>query len=134
MAEDFGRIYVYAQRLTPARSWIPISCGGAVAAELKRGMFFAINVAPGRSVLSLEEGVPAFAEVRSGEDSFVRLDWHFEVGRPPIAVLSVVRADQARKEMMFLSYINAKKVRSTSVSKTDPREPAQLQLKRRSEK
>lgn len=133
-AEDFGRIFVYAQRLTPARSWISISYGGAAAADVKRGMFFAINAAPGRSVLSLEEGVPAFVEVHSGEDAFVRLDWHFEAGRPPIAVLSVVRPDQARKEMKFLSYIDAKRVRSTAVAKTDPREPPQLQLKRRQEK
>ena len=132
-AEDPGRIYVYAQRLTAARSWLPISCGGAVVAELKRGMLFAINALPSRYTLNTESGVPAFVDVRSGEESVVRLDWNFEVGRPAVPELHAVRPDQGRKEMKFLSYINANKVLSSSVSKTDPREPQQLRLKTRDE-
>ena len=53
--------------------------------------------------------------------------------RPAIPVLQAVRPDQARNEMKYLSYINANKVRSSSVSKTDPREPARLRLKKRDE-
>ncbi len=73
-AEDSARIYIYAQRLTAARSWIPISCNGAVAAQLKRGTFFAINVAPGRYTLNVEKGLPAFVDVAAGGEVFVRLD------------------------------------------------------------
>ena len=82
-ADDSGRIYVYAQRETAARSWLPITCGGVVVAQLKRGMLFAINVPPGRHTLSVEAGLPAFVDVHSGEDVFVRLDWNYEVGRAP---------------------------------------------------
>jgi len=96
-------------------------------------MFFAINVPPGRYALSAEASVPAFVDVRSGEESFVRLDWNFELGRPAIPVIDNVRPLPARKEMMYLSYINAKKVLSSSVPKTDPHEPPQLRLKRRDE-
>jgi hypothetical protein len=132
-AEDPGRIYVYAQRQTAARSWLPISCDGAVVAELKRGTLFAMNVPPGRHTLSTETGVPAFVDVHSGEESFVRLDWSFEVGRSAIPVLNTVRPDQARKEMRFLSYIRANKVHASLVPRTDPREPPPLRLKKRGE-
>jgi hypothetical protein len=130
-AEDPGRIYVYAQRLTAADSWLPVSCGGSVVAALKQGMFFAINVPPGRHALTPGTGVPAFVEVRSGGEVFVRLDWNFEVGRRPIPVLTAVRPDQAHKQMVYLSYVNPRKVLSNSVPTTDPREPAQLRLKGR---
>ncbi len=102
-AEDFGRIYVCAQRQTAARSWLPISCGSAVVAELRRGAFFAINVAPGRHTLGSEKGIPVFVDIRSGEESFVRLDWNHKIGRPAIPVLSKVRPTEARREMMYLS-------------------------------
>lgn len=108
-------------------------CGGVVVAELKQGMLFAIDVPPGRHSLSTETGVSTFVDVHSGEEAFVRLDWNYQVGRPPIPVLGAVRPDRARKEMMYLSYINANKVLSNSVPKTDPREPTQLRLKRRPE-
>ncbi|HVX65789.1 MAG TPA: hypothetical protein VHA11_04260 [Bryobacteraceae bacterium] len=128
-----GRIYVYAQRPTPARSWLPIFCGGAVVAEMKRGTVVAINVPPGRHTLSTQTGVPVSVEVRSGEESFVRLDWHFEEGHAPIPVLSVVSSERARREMKYLSYIDATRVLSASVPKTDPREPASLRLHTRDE-
>jgi hypothetical protein len=130
-AEHSARIYVYAQRLTAARSWLPIACGGSAVAELKQGMFFAIDVPPGRHALSTETGVPAFVDVHAGEEAFVRLDWSYQEGRPPVPVLAAVPPDQARKEMMYLSYIDAKRALSPSVPRTDPREPAQLRLKRR---
>jgi hypothetical protein len=96
-------------------------------------MFFAIDVPPGRHSLGTEAGVPTFIDVHSGEEAFVRLNWNYQVGRPPIPVLGAVRPDRARKEMKYLSYINTKKVLSASVPKTDPREPTELQLKRHPE-
>ncbi len=130
-AKGLARIYVYAQLETPAGSWIPISCDGTVVAKLKRGRFFAVNVAPGRHMLSDEKGVPVFVGARSGEESFVRFDWHIEVDKPVISVLQVVPPPQARNEMRYLVYIDAGKVLSRSVSKADPREPPQPRLVRR---
>ena len=133
-AEDRGRIYVYAQRQTAARSWLPISCDGAIVAELKQGMLFAIDVPAGRHTLGTQTGVPGFVEVHGGEEAFVRLDWDYEVGRAPIAALGAVRPDQGRKEIIFLSYIKANKVRSSSVPRTDPRQPPEVRLKGRDER
>src|SRR5258708_1052166 len=76
-AGDRARIYVYARRDTAARSWLPISCGNAVVAELKQGAFFAINVAPGRYTLSIENGIPVSLDARPDEESFIRLDWNY---------------------------------------------------------
>lgn len=131
-AEGLARIYVYAQRQTPVRSWLPISCDGAVVAKLKRGTFFAVNVASGRHLLSNEPGVPVFVDVRSGEESFVRLDWNFDVGRPVISELHVVLPPQARREMINLTYIDSSKVLSRSASKADPHELRQ-RLQRRTQ-
>jgi hypothetical protein len=133
-AGDNGRIYVYAQRPSAARSWLPITCGGVAVAELKQGMFFAINLPSGRHTLRAAMGVPASVDVHPGEEVFVRLDWSYQVGRPPIPELHVVRPERAREEMRFLGYIKAKKVLSLSVPMTDPREHAPLRLKQRPEK
>jgi hypothetical protein len=132
-SQDFARIFVYAQRETAARSWRPISCDGAPVAKIKRGTFFAVSVAPGRHVLSDEKGIPGFVNVRAGDESFVRLDWQIEIGEPATLVLSNVRPDLARKEMRFLSYIEAKEVLSRSVSNVDPRASPELHLKSRDE-
>jgi hypothetical protein len=70
-----ARIYVYVQAETPARSWFPILCDGTMVAKLKRGRFFAINVAPGRHLLGAKESLPVFVTAESGEDSFVRVEW-----------------------------------------------------------
>jgi hypothetical protein len=77
LPEDATRIYVYAQRDTAARSWIAISCGGAIVAELKQGTFFALNVAPGAYTLFVDKGVPLSIEAHPGEESFVRLDLNY---------------------------------------------------------
>lgn len=132
-AQGLARIYVYAESDTAARSWRPISCDGTLIAKLRRGTFFAVNVAPGRHVLSDEKSVPAFVNVGAGEESFVRLDWVFHVGEPATSILSIVRPNQARKDMIYLPYIDANKVLSASVSKIDPRAPPPLRLKRRDE-
>ncbi len=130
-AKGLARIYVYAQLETPAGSWTPISCDGTVVAKLKRGKFFAVNVAPGRHMLSEEKGIPVFVDAHSGEDSFVRLDWHIEVDKPVISVLQVVPPPQARDEMRYLVYIDAGKALSRSVPKKDPREIPRPRLMRR---
>ena len=131
-AEDSARIYVYAQRETPARSWLPISCDGTVVAKLKRGRFFAITVTPGRHTLSDEKGVPVVVKARSGKDSFVRLEWlNGDVGGPSLPVLQVVSPGQAHDDMLSLAYVDASKVLAKSVPKADPRKP--LPLMRRSE-
>lgn len=129
-----ARVYVYAQRDTAARSWIAISCSGIVVAELRKGRFFAINLAAGRYTLSLEKGVPLSLDLRSGEESFVRLDWNYGIGRPPIPVLSKVRRTDARREMKYLSYIGVKKAHSSLVSRTDPIQPVVPRLRTRDER
>jgi len=125
-AEEPARIYVYVQQETPARSWFPVSCDGVVVAELKRGRFFAINVVPGRHMLNEEKGVPAFVDARPGRDSFVRLNWHIEVGQPAIPVWEIVNAASAHTDMLTLAYIDAAKALSKSVPKKDPRGPPRL--------
>lgn len=125
-AESRVRIYVYVQAETPARAWFPIWCDGKAVARIKRGRFFVMYVAPGRHMLSDEKGVPVFIDARSGHKSFVRLDWNVKVDGPEISVLNGVAASTARKDMLYLSYIDANQSLSESVPKTDPREPPQL--------
>jgi hypothetical protein len=128
---ESGRVYVYAQRLTEAGSWLPVACGGSVVAELKQGYLFALNLPPGRHVLTAGDGVPLSVEIPAGQEVFVRLDWNYQVGRRPIPVFSAVPPEQARKQMVYLSYIPPKKALSRSVPATDPRDPAPPQLKTR---
>jgi hypothetical protein len=130
-AEGPARIYVYAQRPSAARSWIPISCDNAMVARLRQGTFFAVNVAPGKHVLSTDSGVPTVVELRPGEDVFVRLDWHMEIGRRAIPALAAVKPERAQQEMTYLSYIDAGKVLAASVPKSDPRRIPEPQLKKR---
>ncbi len=73
LPEPSARIYLYAERPTAARSWLAVSCDGAVAAELKQGMIFAIDVSPGRHALSTEAGVPAPVDVRGARGSPYRV-------------------------------------------------------------
>lgn len=130
-ADDQARIYVYARRGTAARAWMPISCGNAVAAEIKEGAFFAITLPPGQYTFLGGNGAPLPIDAHSGEELFLRLDWNYGLDRAPIPVLSKVRQDEARKEMKFLSYIGPKRVHSNLVSKTDPSPPVKLELRRR---
>lgn len=127
-AEGLARIYVYVQMDTPARSWFPVSCDKAVVAKLKRGRFFAVNVAPGRHMVSDEKGVPVFVDARSGEEPFVRLEWrNGDVGGPALPVWQVVPPSAARGDLIYLTYIEADKVLSRSVPKADPRKPPKLE-------
>lgn len=131
LADDTARVYVYARRETEARSWIAVSCGGAVAAEVKQGHFFALTLMHGRYALSVENGVPLAIDAAAGEDSYVRLDWHYQVGPPPIAALSKVRPDEALREMKYLAYVPSKRLRSSLAARSDPRAPVQPRLKSR---
>src|SRR4051812_46375162 len=111
-AEDSARVYVYAQRDTEARSWLSISWDSVKVAELKRGMFFVLEFVPGRHILSVERGAPLPLEVRSGDESFVRLGWNHGANRPPFPILSKIYEAGARREIKFLSYIPAKNAHS----------------------
>ncbi len=126
LAGEPGRIYVYVRQETPARSWFPVSCDGVVVAEIKRGRFFSINVGPGRHMLSEEKGVPTFVDAHSGRDSFIRLNWHIEVGQSAIPVWEIVAPSSARRDMLDLTYIDVGRVLSKSVPKRDPRGPPHL--------
>ena len=61
----------------------------------------------------------------------MRLDQQVRVGEPTVQVLDIVPRVVAPKEMRFLVYIDAKQVLSPSVSKTDPRPPKEMHLKKR---
>jgi hypothetical protein len=108
-----------------------IVCDGERIAEVKRGLFFAVNVRPGRHSLSLAEGVPISIEVRSGAQAFVRLDWNHDVRRPPIPALTSVVEQRAMREMRFLTYVDSKRIHSTVVPGVDPRPPENPQLRTR---
>lgn len=128
-AEDSIRVFVYSQRETPARSWMPIVCDGMRVADVKRGFFFVVNVSPGRHSLSVTDGVPVSVEASSGKEVFVRVDWNHELGRSPIPVLSRVEMERAKKEMRFLSYVDDKRIHSDAVPLRDPRPAENPSLK-----
>jgi hypothetical protein len=119
-ADGTSQIYVYALRDTAARSWIAISCGNIVVAELKQGTYFIINEPAGQYMLFVEKGVPLSIDTRTGGPSFIRLDWNYGMGRPPIPVLATVRQRDARKEIKYLSYINSKRVHPALCPKVIP--------------
>jgi len=77
-------------------------------------------------MLSEEKGVPAFVEARAGGDSFIRLNWHIEVGQPAIPVWEIVAPSSARRDMIDLNYIDVGRILSKSVAKKDPRGPPRL--------
>jgi hypothetical protein len=131
LAQDSGRVYVYSRRDTPARSWLAISCDGKSLAGLKQGKFFAVKLPPGGHVFEAEGGVPFSADLRRGEDSYLRLDWNHGLGRAPISVLTQVDMAQARAEIRFLSYVDVKQIHSAIVFKADPTEMVAPQLRTR---
>lgn len=113
------------------RSPLEVTCNGVEAASIKKGSFFALTLPPGRYTLATASGVPVTLEGRTGDETFVRINWNQHVNRSPIPVLSVVPADRARHEMKFLSYLEAKHIRSESVERRDPRTPEEPTLERR---
>ena len=111
-----------------------IACDDEIVAKVKAGRFFVINLPPGRHAVSQREGIPVFIEVRSGEQSFVRLGREVD-GQTVIPVLTKMGSAEAGKEMVHLAYIDAARVLSNSVSKQDPRDLLQPpQLKTRGDK
>jgi hypothetical protein len=130
--EDEGaRIYIYARRGSPATKWIAISSNGGPVAEVREGRYFRIDVPPGRYTLAPADGTPLVIEAVARTKSYVRLDWNYVMGRAPLPLLSTVAEGPARLEMRYLTYIDAKHVRSGAVPKRDPDPPFDLQLQRR---
>lgn len=128
-ADDQSRVFVYAHWGMPPKSWTPVSCDGEKMAEIKQGFFFAINLSPGRHVLSLKDGVPVPIDVHAGTDVFVTLGQHQEWNQSPVLVLSTVDEETATKGLRFASYIEKKRIHSDTVPKSDPRPPAVPQLR-----
>lgn len=126
-----ARVFVYSLRETAAHLWMPVKFDGEIAAEVRRGTFFMIACEQGPHMLIIEQGVPVAVEARADRPAYVRLDWHYQLGRRPIPVLGVVPARIAEAELRHLSYIEAKKVRSAAVLKTDPRPAEEWRLKTR---
>ncbi|MBN8730037.1 MAG: hypothetical protein J0L64_05805 [Acidobacteria bacterium] len=126
-----ARIFVYSLRETAAHLWMPVTFDGEIAAEVRRGTFFTIACDPGPHVLIIEQGVPVAVEARPDRPAYVRLDWNYQLGRRPIPVLGVVPARIAEAELRHLSYIEAKKVRSAVVLRSDPRPAEEMRLKTR---
>lgn len=114
-------VVVYAVRLSEARSWTLVRCNGAAAAELRRGSFFELRLDAGRHLLEIDGGVPLVLEAKPGEEHFVRLNWNHQVGRAPIAVLSAIGKEAARRELMHLVYVEARRIHSPQVTPHDPR-------------
>jgi len=119
--ESLGRIYVYANWESPERRWVDIACDDEIVAKVKAGRFFVINLPPGRHAVSEREGIPVFIEVRSGEQSFVRLDREVD-GQTVIPVLTKMGSTEAGREMVHLAYIDTAKVLSNAVPKQVPRD------------
>lgn len=131
-AEDATRIYVYALRNTPARSWMPVFCDGQVMADVRAGAYFAINIPAGRHILSIDPGVPLPIDIGSNETKFIRVDWHHEIGKQPIPVLNLITAELAESEIRFLSYIEQRRQHSALVAVSDP-QPRRPQLRTRTQ-
>lgn len=78
-------------------------------------------------MLSDEKGIPVFVDARAGKESFVRVEWrNGEVPGPALPVWEVVLPSTARKDMIYLLYIDGDKALAESLPKKDPREPPHL--------
>jgi hypothetical protein len=125
------RVYVYALRESDTGSWQTILMDGAPMAKLKRGTYFAVDVTPGPHVFAVQGGASVVIKAQPGENAYLRLGAHHETGQRAIPMLSAMHQDLAPKEMLYLSYIDASKIVSSSVPRKDPREAAELQLRTR---
>jgi len=129
-----AQIYIYGSWEYPVRSWVPVSCDGEVVAKVRRGRFFAINVSPGKHLLSQDDGIPRPVNAHAGQPSYLRLGQEVSdepSGKSVIPVLEAVDPDQARKEMVHLVYIDADKLYSSAVPQQDPAPVSRPQLKPR---
>jgi hypothetical protein len=73
-AEHLTEIFIYAAWEYPARSWVPVSCDGTLVAKVKPGRFFAINVGPGKHMLTQNDGIPLVVTTHPGQQMFVHHD------------------------------------------------------------
>jgi hypothetical protein len=128
-AEEPAWVIVYAQSGMSARSWFPIAVGEGVAAELKRGHYFVLELAPGNYTLRPAKGIPLALRLRTKEEIYVRLERQFEAGQAPVPALVRVGREQARKEMLFLNYVERKRLHASAALPADPRKEEKLELK-----
>ncbi len=73
-------------------------------------------------MLSGEKGLPVFVDARSGDESFVRLEWrNGELAGPALPVWEVVPRATAREDMIYLPYIDADEALSkyAAIAKTN---------------
>jgi len=124
------QVYVYADWESPEHGWVDVACDEEIVAKVKAGKFFVMNLQPGRHAISVQDGIPVFIELRSGERSFLRLDREVD-GQTVMLVLNKMDSTEANREMVNLVYIDASKALSSSVPKEDPRKHRQPQLKTR---
>ena len=74
-------------------------------------------------MVSIDNGVPVAVMIEAGRDAYVRLGWHYQVGQSPVAMLQTVSSDTALRELRFLSYVDAKRIRASLVLRTAPTNP-----------
>lgn len=130
-AADRPRLFVYAPLFSDAHAWLPVSCGGAVVAELQRGTFFVLSLEPGRYTLQAKGGAPVVIELRPGGDHFLRVESKVQTGGKSIPLLRAVSPEQAREQLDPLAYIRSDKIRSRAVLAADPRPAPVPQFKTR---
>ncbi|MDA0206457.1 MAG: hypothetical protein O3A53_11440 [Acidobacteria bacterium] len=127
-AQDATYIYVYETLTSGKRSWLAITFDGEPAAELRRGMFFAIRTTPGSHMVGLNGGVSVAVELKAGEEAFVRLGRNRLVGAPPIPKL-YVSINPTHNRMTNLRYVKENKIHSDAVARSDPRPPPRLKTR-----
>ena len=120
---ESGHLYVYAQRDTPSKSWTSVTLDDERMAEIKSGVYFTAEVSAGQHMVSIDNGVPVAVMMEAGHDTYVRLGWHYQVGESPVAMLQVIDSDTALRELRFLSYVDAKRIHSSTVLRSAPTNP-----------
>lgn len=127
-AQETARIYVYETLTSGKGSWLAISCDSEPVAEIKRGMFFAIDVTPGAHMIGVNGGVSVAVELKEGEEAFVRLGRNYLVGAAPIPQL-YVSINPTHNRMTNLRYVKEAKIHSDAVARSDPRPPPRLRVR-----
>jgi hypothetical protein len=127
-AQDTARIYVYETLTSGMRSWRAITCDGEPAAELRRGMFFAISTTPGTHMVGVNGGVSVAVVLKAGEEAFVRLGRNHLVGAQPIPRL-YVDTNPTHNRMTNLRYVKEGRIHSDAVFRSDPRPPPRLKIR-----
>jgi hypothetical protein len=133
-AEHLAEIFIYASWEYPTGSWVPVSCDGTLVAKVKRGRFFAINVGPGKHMLTQNEGIPLVVNAHPGQQIFVRLGQEVSdepSGKVVLPVLEAVAPEKARRDTIHLVYVDSDKLYSSAVSRQDPAQAPLPRLKQR---